>query len=375
MKKILSIFAAAAVLLGLASCSGDLHDVSAVDLSKLQLKGSIFTWAGDANYCFTEDTDGSYYYEFIATASSATFAIDYTNGESDISETQKAPMWLTTYRGTALDELNKDFEKPFGESATSTLYPHNDVDCMPLALDTGATYRIIITSGPGNIGCTVKKVADAIPFAIVDDNGKSISMDATGATTFKYDFKEKTAGTLKFFVQSGTAYYAPAAETALTTTAAETAVSGTTDPADKYYTFDYDANVPYRVNVSYKKNTGTIDISIGYQFLITDNILSGSQFSDNELTWEFTSEYATAKYEFVFDESKASWGTTGAFALHNDGYGHKYCHGANVALGSDFVELGEAGENAQLTGLTNGVEYVLTFKADTEKVYAKIEAK
>ena len=40
MKKILSVFAAAALLFGFASCSGDLHDVSAVDLSALQLKGS-----------------------------------------------------------------------------------------------------------------------------------------------------------------------------------------------------------------------------------------------------------------------------------------------------------------------------------------------
>lgn len=370
MKKLLSIFAAGALALGLIGCSGDLHDVSGVDLNTLQLKGSIFTWdSGKDEYKFTPDTDGSYYYEFIATASSATFAIDDTGADGTAG-------WLTTYRGTDLDELNKDFKDAFGESKTTTLYPHNDADCMPLALDAGATYRIIITSGPGNIGCTVKKVADAIPFAIVDDNGKSTSMAATGATTFKYDFKEETAGTLKFFVQSGTAYYAPAAETALTTTAAETAVSGTTDPAGEYYTFDYDANVPYRVNVSYDKDTGTIDISIGYQFLITDNILSGSQFSNNELTWEFTSEYATAKYEFVFDESKASWGTTGAFALHVEGWGHKYCNGATVALGNDFVELPAGGDdNAQLTGLTDGVEYVLTFKADTEKVYAKIEAK
>ena len=63
MKKILSVFAAAALLFGFASCSGDLHDVSAVDLSALQLKGSIFTWDNDDAYKLTPDADGTYYRE------------------------------------------------------------------------------------------------------------------------------------------------------------------------------------------------------------------------------------------------------------------------------------------------------------------------
>lgn len=368
MKKILSIFAAAAVLLGLASCSGDLHDVSAVDLSTLQVKGSLFTWNNDAAYNFVEDTvaaDGSYYYEFIATASSATFAIDDTG----------AGAWVKTYRGTALDELNKDFEKSFGESATSTLYPHNDGDCMPLALEAGATYRIIITSGPGNISCTVKKVADAIPFALVDENGKTTALSATGATTFEYAFSEKTAGTLTFALKSGSAYYAPASETALDVTVPDTAISGDTTPADVYWTFDYSANVPYKVVVEYNKTTGDIDVKIAYQFLVDDNIISGSQFSDNELDWQFTSEYAYAELDFTYDESSASWGAPTPFAVHELTWGHKYCGGAEIALGADFVELPVGGDNANLAGLTDGVEYTITIKATTEKVYAKVVAK
>ena len=111
MKKLISFLAAGALALGLIGCSGDLHDVSGVDISNLQLKGSMFTWnSGKSEYKFTEDTDGTYYYEFIATSSSATFAIDDTGADG-------SQAWITTYRGTATDELNKDFEKAAKETS------------------------------------------------------------------------------------------------------------------------------------------------------------------------------------------------------------------------------------------------------------------
>lgn len=368
MKKLLSIFAAAAVVFGFASCSGDLHDVSSVDLSTLQVKGSIFTWdSGKSEYKFTADTDGTYYYEFIATADSAAFAIDDTGADG-------SQAWATTYRGTSTDELNKDFEEAASET-TSTLYPHDDGDCMPLGLEPGATYRIILKSGPGNIECTVKKVAEAIPFLLITDEGKALSCSATGATSFVYDFNEKTAGTLQFFVKSGTAYYAPASNSELTTTVGESDVDGTSTPATTYWTFDYEKEVPYRVSIEYDEDTGAIDVSVGYQFLISDNILSGSQFNDNVLTWEFTSEYATAKFEFTYDTSKTGWGSPDPWAIHVDGWGHKYC-GATVELGKGYIDLiAGSNDNAVFSGLTNGTTYILTIKATTEKVSAKVEAK
>lgn len=363
MKKILSVFAAAALLFGFASCSGDLHDVSAVDLSALQLKGSIFTWNNDDAYKLTPDTDGTYYYDFIATASSAAFALDDTTG---------GQAWVSTYRGTSTDELIKSFEKG---PATADLYVHNDADCMPITLEAGASYRIVVSSGAGFVTCEVKKTADAIPFKIVTKSGKELEMSAVSGTDFAYKLKETEAGTLEFYLKSGVANFVPGSDKALTAGTAEEDIDGTTEKASYYWSYSYDANVPYKISVSYDKETGSVDLKVEYGFLVSCDIVSGSQFSDNKLSWEFTSEYALANHEFTYDESKTGWGSATPFAVHNSTWGDKYCGGAVIELGKDFVELPNGGDNANLKGLVNGTTYILSVKATETGVYAKVSAK
>ncbi len=357
MKKLITgVIAAAALVFGLAGCQGDLHDVSEVDVSTLYVKGSFISWNDDTK--LTRDTDGTYYYEWIATSSSGTFALD-SGG------------WLTTYRGTASDELYEGFST--GETK-ATLYPHNDADCMPITMDAGATYRMVITGGPGNIECEIVKVADAIPFALFSD-GENIAMSASSSTTFEYAFSKSEAGSLKFNIKSGTAIYAPANDSTLAIGTAEKSIDGTTTPSDKVWTFNYEKDVPYKVVVTYNSTSGSVDVSVEYGFLIACDILSGSQFSDDKLTWTFTSEYALAELEFTYDTSKTGWGSATPFAVHIDGWGDKYCGGATVKLGEDFVELPNNGDNANLDGLTNGTTYILSIKATTDKVYAKVAEK
>ena len=363
MKKILSVFAAAALLFGFASCSGDLHDVSAVDLSALQLKGSIFTWDNDDAYKLTPDADGTYYYEFIATASSATFALDDTTG---------GQTWVSTYRGTSTDELNKSFEKG---PATADLYVHNDLDCMPVTLEAGASYKIVVSSGAGFVTCEVKKTADAIPFKVVTKSGEELEMSAVSATDLTYKFKNTEAGTIEFYLKSGLANFAPGTNESLTAGTVEKNIEGTTEKASYYWSYSYDANVPYKISVSYNKEKGILDLKVEYGFLVSCDILSGSQFSDNKLSWNFTSEYALAECEFTYDESKKGWGTATPFAVHNSTWSDKYCGGATVELGKDFVELPNGGENANLKGLVDGTTYILSVKATESKVYAKVSAK
>ena len=363
MKKILSVFAAAALLFSFASCSGDLHDVSAVDLSALQLKGSIFTWDNKDEYKLKPNADGTYYYDFIATANSATFALDDTTG---------GQTWVSTYRGTSTDELNKSFEKG---PATADLYVHNDLDCMPVTLEAGATYKIVVSSGAGFVTCEVKKTADAIPFKVVTKSGEELEMSAVSATDLTYKFKNTEAGTIEFYLKSGEANFAPASNEELTAGTAEKDIEGTTDKASYYWSYSYDANVPYKISVSYNKEKGILDLKVDYGFLVSCDILSGSQFSDNKLSWNFTSEYALAECEFTYDESKTGWGSATPFAVHNSTWSDKYCGGATVELGKDFVELPNGGDNANLKGLVDGTTYILSVKATESKVYAKVSAK
>ena len=363
MKKIFSVFAAAALLFGFASCNGDLHDVSAVDVSVLQLKGSIFTWNNDDAYKLKPNGDGTYYYDFIATANSATFALDDTTG---------GQTWVSTYRGTSTDELNKSFEKG---PATADLYVHNDLDCMPVTLEAGASYKIVVSSGAGFVTCEVKKTADAIPFKVVTKSGEELEMSAVSATDLTYKFKNTEAGTIEFYLKSGLANFAPGTNESLTAGTVEKGIEGTTEKASYYWSYSYDANVPYKISVSYNKENGILDLKVEYGFLVSCDILSGSQFSDNKLSWNFTSEYALAECEFTYDESKTGWGSATPFAVHNSNWSDKYCGGATVELGKDFVELPNGGENANLKGLVNGTTYILSVKATESKVYAKVSAK
>ena len=363
MKKILSVFAAAALLFGFASCNGDLHDVSAVDVSVLQLKGSIFTWNNDDAYKLKPNGDGTYYYDFIATANSATFALDDTTG---------GQTWVSTYRGTSTDELNKSFEKG---PATADLYVHNDLVCMPVTLEAGASYKIVVSSGAGFVTCEVKKTADAIPFKVVTKSGEELEMSAVSATDLTYKFKNTEAGTIEFYLKSGLANFAPGTNESLTAGTVEEDIEGTTEKASYYWSYSYDANVPYKISVSYNKENGILDLKVEYGFLVSCDILSGSQFSDNKLSWNFTSEYALAECEFTYDESKTGWGSATPFAVHNSNWSDKYCGGATVELGKDFVELPNGGENANLKGLVNGTTYILSVKATESKVYAKVSAK
>ena len=363
MKKIFSVFAAAALLFGFASCNGDLHDVSAVDVSVLQLKGSIFTWNNDDAYKLKPNGDGTYYYDFIATANSATFALDDTTG---------GQTWVSTYRGTSTDELNKSFEKG---PATADLYVHNDLVCMPVTLEAGASYKIVVSSGAGFVTCEVKKTADAIPFKVVTKSGEELEMSAVSATDLTYKFKNTEAGTIEFYLKSGLANFAPGTNESLTAGTVEKGIEGTTEKASYYWSYSYDANVPYKISVSYNKENGILDLKVEYGFLVSCDILSGSQFSDNKLSWNFTSEYALAECEFTYDESKTGWGSATPFAVHNSNWSDKYCGGATVELGKDFVELPNGGENANLKGLVNGTTYILSVKATESKVYAKVSAK
>ena len=246
---------------------------------------------------------------------------------------------------------------------------------MPVTLEAGASYRIVVSSGAGFVTCEVKKTADAIPFKVVTKSGEELEMSAVSATDLTYKFKNTEAGTIEFYLKSGLANFAPGTNEGLTAGTAEKGIEGTTEKASYYWSYSYDANVPYKISVSYNKEKGILDLKVEYGFLVSCDILSGSQFSDNKLSWNFTSEYALAECEFTYDESKTGWGSATPFAVHNSTWSDKYCGGATVELGKDFIELPNAGANANLKGLVDGTTYILSVKATESKVYAKVSAK
>ena len=88
MKKILSVFAAAAMLLGFASCSGDLHDdvKAPIDLSTgYYLVGNMNGWNEKEPIAFEDNTEvpGTYVVKFQATEAEIAFAFIPQPGKWD----------------------------------------------------------------------------------------------------------------------------------------------------------------------------------------------------------------------------------------------------------------------------------------------------
>ena len=237
MKKLLTILAAAATVFGFASCAGDLHDVSAVKVDSLFVKGTLpgLTWNDDNTVASlaTKQSDGSYKWEFLATSPSCAFALDEGG-------------WVTTYRGTIDDKLVKDFEEGVEDPVEAELYPHNDGDCIPVKLDPGATYVMTISSGAGFVNCKIEKTAPAIAmYAIV--GGKEYSLDCIGKDKYSYKIEaQDTATDISFCLKSGYAYYAPTKDTDLNQGDTSKGSGFTSEPATAW-TAKLKAKIPYQI--------------------------------------------------------------------------------------------------------------------------------
>lgn len=81
-------------------------------------------------------------------------------------------------------------------------------------------------------------------------------------------------------------------------------------------------------------------------------------------------------YTYVFTAVADGGGNVNnSFGLATDGWGTKYT-GATLSAGTDYVQLTKgAADNNQITGLTTGSSYTLTFKTDkSNTIYAKVSA-
>ena len=265
MKKLLlSAITALAFLFGFASCSGDLHDVGTTDISQLYVKGTLpgLTWDDDvkigsdtetAKTPFVRQDDGSYVWEFVAVSSSAAFAFDIGG-------------WTETYRGTAKDELFEDFDADFNTGAVEgIIYPHDDGDCMPITMEAGASYKMTVTGGAGTVICKIEKTKDAINMKLVTPD-ESIALTPVNATDVQYEFTPEADGELKFYVVNGVINIAPDSdrELELGVPFAPKADFTSTEPTG-WYKFQYKANMPYKVVVSYTEEG--ISITAGYSFV------------------------------------------------------------------------------------------------------------
>ena len=191
MKKLLSFLAAGVLAFGLIGCSGDLHDVSLIDLTGYGIIGSMTGWKTDTSL-LKANKDGTYTFEFIY-SDGAAFAV---NKDDD---------WSTAYRWDG-DTSAKNAVKFTAKDTPVKVYCGDSPYCMTLpCASTGDTVSVLITPAATYLEMTVSiKVAE--PMYVAIDNAVA-EMEPTG-NEGEYSYTVTGTGSdVEFKVFDGTDSY------------------------------------------------------------------------------------------------------------------------------------------------------------------------
>lgn len=162
MKKILSVFAAAAMLFGFASCSGDLHDAQIIDLTGYGIRGTMTGWNAADDIPLVDNGDGTYSISF------ATQDPDGTGLEKIAVLELGDGSWDTAYR-LAQPKAEGDSANVFGEADgwEQKVYQGQSADCMLIPAAKGDNVTLLITPSTTYITVKVTVKGGAAPAAPV----------------------------------------------------------------------------------------------------------------------------------------------------------------------------------------------------------------
>ena len=204
MKKLLSVFAAAAMLFGFASCSGDLHDAQIIDLTGYGIRGTMTGWDAAADIPLVDNGNGTYSISFAAQDPNGT-------GIENVAVLELGDgSWNTAYR-LAQPKSEGDAANVFGEADgwEQKVYQGQSADCMSIPAAKGDNVTLLITPSTTYITVKVTVEGGAAPAAPVpyvlsglfikgDMNGWSdgipnalmtFTTAMNGEVEYQYDFK------------------------------------------------------------------------------------------------------------------------------------------------------------------------------------------
>ena len=161
MKKLLSVFAAAAMLFGFASCSGDLHDAQIIDLTGYGIRGTMTGWAKADDIPLVDNGDGTYSISFAAQDPDGT-------GFEKIAVIELGDgSWSTAYR-LAQPKSEGDKANVFGaDKWEQKVYQGQSADCMLIPAAKGDNVTLLITPSTTYITVKVTVKSGAAPAAPV----------------------------------------------------------------------------------------------------------------------------------------------------------------------------------------------------------------
>ena len=387
MKKLLSVFAAASVLFGFASCSGDLHDDS---IKPLYIEGAMsttrtaITMIDDTTqeYEFTYESGMSKEWGSPAAGVAFKFIKSAAAWTDDFGGKQDEPVYLN---------INDDFVTLEARSGSNS----NPGNVVIDNLTPGETYKLIVDYDAANKIVKVKVTGAAIDFPnleLIDEAGTKYPLTRSGST-YSYVWTPAEAGSKSFYVTNGYMFYGADGE-----------VKTEKPDAEDYVTVSYEANKEYivKVETTYDKGadvtieTGRNDKSI----LSAAEIIGGFDgWKGSKLTYvdettqifEFTN--SGVDVEFAIREKAGDW-TVGRWfkGIPEDTAERKKTDIADDIVAAKYGETpkpvvltyykgdaGNDGKNAKIIGMPigTGYKFKLTIKIidpKTKKVSVSCEA-
>ena len=202
MKKILSVFAAVAMLFGFASCSGDLHDKPLEDTTILKEAGIIGTINNWTAAKMTKVNDTTYTYNFTASNDTEQFSIQEVLGDW-------AKRWCGNNTKGVPDAEDTTKCVPGGDLQSMVYSSEADPTHVQLnSLTKNSEYKItvvIVDSSKKDISCKI----ELLKAAEVDENAgplddfylkgdfdgfaDGIQLTRTEGNSYTVDFKATTA--------------------------------------------------------------------------------------------------------------------------------------------------------------------------------------
>ena len=369
MKKILSVFAAAAVLFGFASCNGELHDK---EISPLYIEGTCWTTREALEIVDDTTQKKTFTYEgqtgWEALANEVHFKIIATPAG-----------WTDDFGGSDTETITLTVNDDFAETHSRKVESLPDTKHIVLAgLDVGTEYTIYIRFTASENKVEVKyEGPDPVP--VVD---MSI---ISGSDISQMDMIEKNSSYQASFVGDGNNYsfkiYDGTDSYGLSTAGTDVSSATKLVKDGSKITVSTMKNVEYLISVNRSDDDGiTVQVQPALLCYKEGITYINSNCGNYQLDWVVASDgsYATAKVTVPKGTTPGDWGKGDAVTFGvckgKDDWSIKYT-GANIGAGG-FTDLKKgADDNNYAEGFKVADEdIIIVVKSTKDTLSAKVES-
>lgn len=373
MKKLLSVFAATALLFGFVSCSGDLHDASEINLAKGAVPGAFNGW-DNKSPTWTSVNQNVYTYEFTAEATEAEWKCiavagnwnsgAFGGGETKVTETPVGSTVNLTYDGATGGYKNAKIT----------------------GMEIGSGYRITVTVNVVEATCKVECIKP-VPkfFMLVKQSDGTVVSEAMTPTTGGYNYliKSDSAGSIDFQIcGANMLYYSEGTEIKVGFKESEAA---NYKISSSYTTFKYDKG-EYLIFVGTSEDDfSEVTLEVKYAALLK----SGFFAINGPMGIKPLKDNGDGSYSVEFEAAAGGWGADEGDmcftlyaqlteeAMKSDKWWDKtiYRAGGFECKVGEKTTCEKKGDNITLKNIENKGSYKATFTSDANNIYILVEKK